>query len=141
VEDDLERIGRAFESIAGRVTVAPGRIVLIGFSQGAQMAAEIAAHHPDQFAGAIVMSPGTLSQLGLADVHASLEGRRFVVVVGGDELPGNVELAALDARQLRVVHAEVIHKAYAGVKSHAFPPDYQEALPRWVRFVLNEEPR
>jgi predicted esterase len=141
VDEDDARVRAALDAVADRVIRSEGRVVLMGFSQGGQMAAALAARHPDAYAGAIVMSPGTVSELALEHIEGKrrLDDRRFVVVVGAEEHPGNVAVAAADANQLRTAGADVLHKAYAGMRTHAFPPDFDDALPHWVRFILGTE--
>lgn len=141
VERDRARIEKALATLQGRVTIADGKIMLIGFSQGAQMAAEIAARHPDRYAGAIAMSPGNRSQLALTGLlPGTLGKRRFVVVAGAGEHPDTVKQAADDADHLRVAGAEVHHHAYPEMATHTFPPDFEKAFPGWVRFVLEGTP-
>ena len=55
---DQARLDAALKEISDRVTVAPGKIVAIGFSEGAQVAVELAARDPARYAGAIAISPG-----------------------------------------------------------------------------------
>lgn len=140
VEKDASRIERALTQVAGRVTPAPGQIILQGFSQGAQMAAEIAARHPDRYAGAIALSPGTRRNMGFHDVEKKpqLTERRFVVVVGAQEEPRNVAYAKQDAETLRSYGAEVIHKESPNQAQHAFPADYETALSEWLKWILRK---
>ncbi len=135
---DRARVDRGIAAIASQVTPPPGKVITIGFSQGAQMAVEIAARDPAHFAGAIIMSPGTRKNLDLADIPSSvsLAGRRFVVVVGAGEHPGTVARAKADAERLRALGAEVYHHAYPDMNRHSFPPDFGVALPRWIAFIL-----
>jgi predicted esterase len=142
-DSDDARLDDALKEVSDRVTIAPGKIILIGFSQGAQMAAEIAARRPEKYLGAIVMSPGTQKDLALQDLVAkpALAQRRFVIVVGAGEHPGNVARAATDARALRGAHADVFHKAYEGMTVHSFPPDFTSALPVWIRYILGSGPK
>jgi phospholipase/carboxylesterase len=142
---DRARIDRgiaAIAAIAGQVTPPPGKVITIGFSQGAQMAVEIAARDPAHFAGAIVMSPGTRKDLRLADIPSSvsLAGRRFVVVVGAREHPRNVIRAKADADRLRALGAQVYYYPYPDMNSHSFPPDFDVALPKWIAFILDGKP-
>lgn len=135
---DEARIDEALAEMKDRLTVAEGRIVLMGFSQGAQMSADIAARRPSRFAGAIVMSPGTKADLGLADItkdpaHAA---RRFVVLVGAGESRRTVGRAESDTTSLRALDATVFYRSYAGMNVHSFPPDFDDAMPTWVKFVL-----
>lgn len=132
---DARRITEALKEVSDKLQ--PGPVVLIGFSQGAQVGLEVAARHPDHFAGAIVMSPGTRGPVRLKEVKASptLARRGFVVVCGAKEHPGNVAQAAEDARWLKGAGAQVIHKPYPDLATHSFPPDFAERLPEWVRFI------
>lgn len=143
VERDRARVEKALSALEEKTKIAAGKLVLIGFSQGAQMAAEIAARYPERYAGAIVMSPGSRDDLrDLRDVPpgVKLGGRRFVVVVNAGEHPGTVTRAAKDAERLRALGAEVIHKAYPDVTGHTLPPDFERAFPQWVRFILDGVP-
>jgi predicted esterase len=140
---DEARVDEALAAASERVTIAEGQIVLIGFSQGAQMGAEIAARRPSRFAGAIAMSPGTLAERNVETALGSndLAKQRFVVVAGAGENPTIVAQVRSDAARLRALGADVFDKTYAGMIRHAFPPDFGEAMPRWIRFVLGSGPR
>lgn len=135
---DRARLDRGLAGLDNTLVPAAGKLVALGFSQGAQMAVELAARDPGRFAGAIVMSPGTFATRELQGVSpsTSLKGRRFVVVVGAGESPGNVALAKKDADKLRGLGAEVHYREYEGVTAHRFPRDYHAALPRWIAFIL-----
>lgn len=137
---DAARVASALAEVKNLVTITPGAVVLIGFSQGAQVAAELAARDPAAFAGAIVLSPGSrepvrLAEATKADAHA---GRGFVVRVGAGEHPSNVAQADEVARALRALGCRVDEHAYEGMDEHTFPPDYLEKLGEWVTFCLGE---
>lgn len=136
---DWARIKNGLDAVNYKVNPARGKLITIGFSQGAQMAVEIAAREPKMFAGAIVMSPGGRRGLHLQDVADpnSLRGKRFVIVIGAGEHPGNLELARKDAARLRELGADVYHHEYANQTTHTFPPDFEQALPRWIAFILS----
>ncbi len=120
-ERDHARIEKALQTVRDRVTAEHGKILLMGFSQGAQMSAEIAARHPDRYAGAILLSPGTRGDLSLADIKpGSLGQRRFVVVVGASEAPAT-QRAADDAERLRAAGADVYHHPYPGASHSSHP--------------------
>jgi predicted esterase len=140
-DQDLARVDEALAEARDRVTATERRVVLLGFSQGAQMSAEIAARHPDRFAGAIVMSPGTLSDRSLDGIGRSgdLAGYRFVVVAGAGENPRTVARARADAVRLTALGGDVFARIYPEMNTHSFPPDFREALPRWIGFVLGTE--
>lgn len=137
---DAARVARALADVADRVTIAPGAVVLLGFSQGAQTAAELAVRDTTTFAGAILLSPGSredprLGAVTKTDAHAR---SGFVVRVGAGEDPGNVAQADEDARALRALGCRVDEHAYEGMDDHTFPPDYADKLGEWVTFCLGD---
>jgi predicted esterase len=134
-EQDAKRVREALAEVKDRVTIKPGHVITMGFSQGAQMGLEIAVRYPEEYAGAIVMSPGAQSHLNQAQVSPLLARRGFVVVCGAKEHPGNVKLTADAAAWLRAANAQVKHKPYPGMAAHSFPPDFDERFPEWVKFI------
>jgi pimeloyl-ACP methyl ester carboxylesterase len=139
---DAGRIRDALAEVSDRVTIAKGQVIILSFSQGAQLGFQLAVRNPEEYAGAIVLSPGIiLSQPAnphLDDLKSSalLVRRGYVLCCNADEYPGTVRLTALDADWLRAAKAHMIHKAYPGVSAHALPPDFGERFPEWVRFIL-----
>jgi predicted esterase len=141
VKTDAQRFRDALAEIADRVTIKKGCVVLFGFSQGAQVALNIGASYPEEYAGAIALSPGGMSptaQRHLDHVETSpvLSHRGFVISWGAQEDPGNVSLAVHASDRLRQLKAKLIQKGYPGVSAHAFPADFDERFPEWVSFVL-----
>jgi predicted esterase len=136
---NAERIDAALKEVSNQLTVKEGQVVAFGFSQGAQAAAEVAARNPDKYAGAIIMSPGGLGipEAAVFKAHAKARRQGFVAVCGAGEAPGNVALTAEYARLLKAMGARVRHKPYPGMNQHAFPPDYHDVLPDWIRFILD----
>jgi predicted esterase len=135
-ERDAKHVHDALAGVSNRVTVKPGHVIALGFSQGAQVGLEIAVRNPQEFAGAIVLSPGAASHLHEVATPSPLLARRaFVVACGAAEAPGNVRLKESDADWLRGVKAQVIEKEYAGVAEHAIPADFRARFPEWVRFI------
>jgi predicted esterase len=134
-ERNAAHIQDALSGLSDRVTIKPGHVTLLGFSQGAQVGFEIAVRHPDEFAGAIALSPGAV--IHLQDVKPSpvLARRGFVVCCGAREQPGNVMLTKQDADWARTAKAQVIEREYAGVSAHAFPLDFSKRFPEWVKFI------
>jgi len=134
---DLKRIRAALAEVADRVTIAKGQIVTLGFSQGAQVGLEIAVRFPEEFAGSILLSAGSQSNLDKVEPSPLLAHRGFVLSVNALERPGTVKLTADDAQWLQGAKAKVIHKEYPGVAGHTFPADFDERFPEWVKFVLD----
>jgi predicted esterase len=135
-EKDARRLRDALAEVSDRVTIRKGHVITFGFSQGAQVGLEVAVRFPDEYAGAIALSPG--AQYHLDDVRPSplLARRGFVVSCGAKEHPGNVALTEQDASWLRASGAQVIHKEYPGVSAHSFPKDFDKRFPEWVQFIL-----
>ncbi len=136
IDEDYKRVEAGLIEAGERVTIAKGKLIAMGFSQGGQLAVEIAVRHPDEFAGAIALSAGSRSQLEGLKPSEMLKKRGFVVSVNGGENPGSVKLTAHDADWLRAADAKLIHKVYPDVTTHSIPADFEERFPEWVKFVL-----
>lgn len=132
---DAERVKKGLDEVRDRVTPKKGSVILMGFSQGAQMGLEIAVRDPEAYAGAIVMSPGADASLNGLTPSPALAKRGFIITIGSKEHPGNMQLAQLDNTWLKSAKAKVTLKTYTG-GGHAFPPDFDERLPQWVNFIL-----
>jgi predicted esterase len=117
------------------VTIKPGHVIALGFSQGAQVGLEIAVRNPEEYAGAIALSPGAATHLRDVTPSPLLARRGFVVSCGAKEAPGNVRLTESDADWLRGAKGQVREKQYAGVSDHAIPPDFRTRFPEWVKFI------
>ena len=90
-EQDLARIQAALKEVEADVKIRQGGLIAFGFSQGAQTGLELAVRHPELFAGAIVLSPGSQSQNlnQIAMPNPLLKQRGFVFGCGAGEHPGN----------------------------------------------------
>jgi hypothetical protein len=84
------------------------------------------------------MSPGGLGQPQASAFQARPNGRKqsSICLCGAGEHPGNVQMTMTYANLFRQTGARVEHKAYPGMNSHSFPPDFQERLPGWIDFLL-----
>ncbi len=135
---DARQIRRALADLSDRLTVKPGHIIAFGFSQGAQMGFEVAFQDPDEYLGAIVMSPGTTSRFYRLNKLTPSPGNRrqgYVCVCGAEEAPGNVSFTRDAAEFARKAGARVELRLDPGRSEHAFPPDFAASLARWVRFI------
>jgi predicted esterase len=139
LEKDAKRVRDALVEVSDRVTVKKGQLITFGFSQGAQVGLEIAIRFPEEFAGSIALSPGAQSHLDTMERSPLLIQRGFIISCGANEHPGNVQLTARDAEWLGQANAHVIHKTYPGVSAHAFPQDFTDRFPEWVRFILKSQ--
>ncbi len=140
---DLARIDVALKEVAERLTPAEGQLVLFGFSQGGMVSAELAGRHPQRFAGAILLSPGSVSNAPDFQLAPQAENRRqgLVAICGAAEHPATVNrtkrYAALYENQGRRVYL----KLYPGMNHHTLPPDFSEKFPIWGKFVLDTTAR
>jgi len=131
-----DRVQKALKQFSSKLSGAQGKVILLGFSQGAQAAAEVAARNPQLYAGAIIFSPGGLSfSLQGFQPAPSLKDRGFVLMVGELEPRGNYLLTAKYANWFRRQDARVNHRALKGVARHALPPNFNKRLPGWVSFI------
>ena len=134
-EIDSRRIKDALKEIADRVTIKPGHLIAFGFSQGAQVGLAAAVREPEQYAGAIVLSPGSFPMLkGIPS--PTLSKRGFVLSCGAEEHPFIVTTQH-DAKWLIDAKAQVHFKAYPGASDHSFPNDFSTRFPEWVKFILS----
>ena len=60
-----------------------------------------------------------------------------MVSCGANEQFGNVFLTKNANDWLRRAKAQVNFKLYPGVSAHAFPVDFSEQFPEWVKFILS----
>ena len=137
VDADDRQIQLALDSLADQLTIRPGSLVTFGFSQGGQMAFEVAFRHPEKYRGAIVMSPGTTKAINFAGLTSTAGNRAqgFVLRCGAQEHPGNIANTQADAGFARNAGARIDLELSSGVSAHSFPPDFGDAFAGWVRFI------
>jgi predicted esterase len=142
VRRDGEHVRRVLADLAGKLTVAGGKRTLFGFSQGAQVAFEIAIQEPQEYLGAVVMSPGSSRN---AQLQQSARGthshQAFVCTSGAAERPEVVQQTNADCQIARESGARVELKLYPGVSQHRLPSDFESAFPAWVGFIGNARAR
>jgi predicted esterase len=135
-EADYRRIETALSDTAKQWKLPRQRVILIGFSQGAQVGLEVAARHPEAFAGAIAIAPGAGSGSHLKDVQPSrsLANCGFIVAPGALDSRDRGEIARIDAAELLSKGAKVLFQKSAH-SGHAFPPDFADRFPEWLQFI------
>ena len=101
------------DAIAGGMP--PGRIVLIGFSQGGCLASEVARRHPRRYGGLVIWTGGLIGPPGTVwAVPAGLAGVP-VLVTGSDADPFIPEVRTREtAAHFRAAGAEVDLRVYPG---------------------------
>ena len=117
------------------------KVALFGFSQGAMVAADLATLYPENYIGAIVMSPGGMGSPRAADVRKPQHEKQvYFCFCGADEHAGNVKLTKAYAKHLdTILGAKVTLKLYPGVSKHTRPPDFMEKFPEWVAAILKSD--
>jgi phospholipase/carboxylesterase len=120
VEDVLERVA------AGGVP--PERTVLLGFSQGACLAAEFAARHAQRFGGVVSLSGGLIGPDGTPrNYTGSLTGTR--VFLGCSDIDTHIpaERVRLTAKVLEQLGGSVDMRLYPGM-GHTINDDELDAV-------------
>jgi pimeloyl-ACP methyl ester carboxylesterase len=139
---DLRRVDDALAQVASKLQIQPGAQLLMGFSQGAAMAIEIAVRQPARFAGAIGLSPG------LGTAKAVFDGLRtdparvsqgFVLSSNQGEHPTTLALMKDYEHGLGMLNARTYSRLVPKLSKHAFPPDLEAKLPAWIAFVLDKK--
>lgn len=130
---DFERVQSAVAEVSKRLAIQPAGIVALGNGQGGRIALDLAARHPETFAGAIVLSPGTpRSRLAeIAEPHALLAKRSFVL--GGSESETLEPSAWLEKAKARVT----VEMLPAG--GHAIPINFSRSFPNWFKIVQSAQ--
>lgn len=138
VAKDAERVQRAIDAAKPKLTIKPGFAITTGFSQGGQLALELAAREPEFYAGSISLCAGGFDgepKLGeIADT--SKIGNLMVYIIGGaEEQEGNRNLRDLNELFFIVKGAATVHHEFAEY-GHAFPQPYFELAKLWVKSIL-----
>ena len=143
-EKDLQHIEQAMLRCGPLLKVAPGRTVAIGFSQGGQLAAEIAAAQPNNYRGCLSMSPGSRypSDLvgRLAASRASLSGQRYFFTWISGEGSGPRSRAQIWRTALEKRDAAVHEYEFLG-KGHQWPRNYEDYFAITLQVLLGEKKR
>lgn len=139
-EYDLERVQKSLSEAERRLGAKFSSRVLFGFSQGAVVAAELAARYPTIFEGAIVLSPG-------ADIFptpiAATDGnkrQKYFISTGAGEAPGNLRFAREYHKILSALGSQVTYREVPGMHEHGRPPDWPDRFREWVSAILTTEP-
>lgn len=129
-------VARAVET-AGEAGVPPERTVLVGFSQGACVAAEFVAARPRRYGGAAVLAGGLFGpDPAEREMSGSLDGTPVYLGCGDEDprvAPGRVRASAAAFRRLDAV---VTDEVYEGL-GHAIGDEQMAAVRRMVGAVAD----
>lgn len=123
------------DRLVGTVTAAginARRLVLAGFSQGACLAAEYVASHPQRYGGVFVLSGGVIGPPGgLPDYRGSLEGTPVLIGCADNDFHIPVERVRETARIMEALDASVELQVFPGT-AHSIYEDEVVAMRRTV---------
>lgn len=138
---DHAYIQAKLKEIGTTVKLDLSKVALFGFSQGAMVAADLAAQYPDSYLGAIIMSPGGMGRPKAAAIRKPEHAKQvYFCFCGAEEQPGNVGLTKAYAKHLEtVLGAKVTLKLYPGISKHTRPPDFMEKFPEWMAAILKSD--
>lgn len=133
LDRDYNHIMSALDHVKDRLTADSSKLLVAGFSRGAQVGIEIAVRHPDQFLGAFVACPGTGAGCRLQDIYPrpNLKNKRFYVLRGNDEGSASLAVATQDVQYVRAAGAKVILQNIPGM-AHRLPSNYDELVDSWA---------
>jgi predicted esterase len=142
-EKDWTHISKSLAAVKDRVIPQSGKCIAAGFSQGGQLAAELAAAHPEFFAGAIILSPGYRGTKRLGEAIKTAAGKQsgqlYFVIWQNREHPDTIAAAKDDAKLLTTAGARVISHAFKGDR-HTFPPGAEDHLAIWSKLIMEAKP-
>lgn len=141
-ENDWQHLQHAIKRSADVVTIIPGKMSAIGFSQGGQLAADMTASHPEEFCGCIVMSPGSRngSRFREALSKGGTGGRAqtfFFSWISGEGDSPKIRSNEM-IKMLEATKAHTYRHEFPG-KSHSFPRAYADYFAIALQVILKSE--
>jgi predicted esterase len=126
-------VQNGLKELAAQQCIDRKRVYLMGFSQGSQHAGALLAQHPEDYAGALLLSPG--GQQATPTVSKA-RGKRVFVINGKLEGPRNQQMSA-DFRKLFSDGNQVKSRTHEG--GHFFPDDWSTSFPQALRWLMGSE--
>ena len=142
-QDDIETTHAQLQAIVNSPIVAreidPKRVFLLGFSQGALHALQVAAKYSSKYAGVISLSPGGMPWLFGEEPSSIAKGAqlRAVLVSGVGELKAQQELIPHLNQLMQSAGWSTLVLSHDG--AHHFPTDWVEHVPRLAAFLLGRD--
>lgn len=130
VEPTEKAITAALKQLQKDTRIDRSKIALIGFSQGAEHAAHLLAQYPQQYSGAVLLSPGGFK---IPFEVQKAEGKRLAIIHGAQEHESNLQLTATTEKAFAANNQVQSHEHSQG---HTFQDDWKSAYPGYVDFAL-----
>jgi predicted esterase len=134
---DHAYIQDVLDQLANKYNLDKTRIALFGFSEGAQVAGDLCARYPMVYRGAILMSPGGITnskaETKTGEVNKS---QVFFVFCGAKENARTVQNTANYAALFKLLGCTVTYKEYPDQEKHTRPEDFKEKFPEWIATIL-----
>ncbi len=131
IDDARDRLEGVIDTLRGR-GIAPGRVIVAGFSQGAMMSLDVALRGEEPVRGVGFLSGGALPGW-------NLERARGLAVFASHGTRDDI-LAFDDAERLRArlegAGADVEWTSFEG--GHGIPPAVREGFAQWLRRTLDD---
>ncbi|BAQ77135.1 putative esterase [Pseudomonas sp. Os17] len=131
VDSTQEAVSAALKKLEKQTRIDRSRIALMGFSQGAEHASHLIAEYPQQYSGALLLSPGGY-RIPFGEPRA--RDKRIVIVHGAQEHESNQKLTATTQQALAPGNQVQSHEHAEG---HTFQDDWRQAYPGYLKFALN----
>ncbi|MCP4383507.1 MAG: phospholipase, partial [Hyphomicrobiales bacterium] len=96
--------------------ITPDRIALLGFSQGACLALEFAARHPDRYGAVIALTGGLIGEtIDGGDYRGTLEGTP--VFIGSSDVDPHIPLVRIteSSAVMEALGGAVVERIYPGM--------------------------
>ena len=130
IDSALGVVSRAL-AMAEAAEVPPERTVLVGFSQGASIAAEFVARYPRQYGGLVVLSGGLLGADPERALGGSIDGTPVYVGYGGDDATLSEDRIAATVRCFEALEGEVEQECHDGL-GHAIDDAELRTIDRFL---------
>ncbi len=134
-DDAFERVTQAIEFAAERHPIDRRRIIVAGFSQGAQVALSSAARDPGRFAGVVAIGSCAAGGFGLVEPRYE-DPPPIYIGIGSED--GSYDDCRPMAEVYEAAGFEVKLQVYQGY-GHIFPENYTWEFTRALRFVLGRD--
>lgn len=118
-------------------TITPEKIILLGFSQGACLATEFVARHPQKLGGIVILSGGLIGpSIDITAYHGSME--QTPVFMGCSDADPHIPIERVDetAEVLQKLDADVNKQIYKGM-GHTINNDEIKTIRRMMANIIH----